>query len=773
MSRNDDIKRMSELVKLLDYHSHKYYVDNTPEISDFEFDALLRELQDLETQYPDMCDPNSPTRRVGSDLTTEFESVEHRYPMQSLSNTYSSEELGEWIDRIAKEVGDDIEFVCELKFDGTAISLTYENGALSRAVTRGDGRRGDDVTNNVRTIRSIPLRLRGDNYPEIFEIRGEIIMPYASFDRLNKERESAGETLFANPRNAAAGTLKLQSSQTVAHRGLDCSLYHLAGNNLSFAKHSDSMEAARSWGFKISPHTAICHTREEIERFITHWDTARKSLPYATDGVVIKVNSYAHQRELGSTAKAPRWAVAYKFQAERALTRLRSIDFQVGRTGAITPVANLDPVQLAGTIVKRASLHNAEQIALLDIRLGDMVYVEKGGEIIPKITGVELSQRTPDSAPFSYITHCPVCGTELVRNDGEAKHYCPNQSGCTPQIIGRIVHFVSRKAMNIDELGEQIISQLVTNNMITTSADLYALHAEQLSNLRTEYMRTLGKETLEKFIEAVPNIIRGGASKLSVIQKKIVDALLNECVISSYDELSHITIDDLTGLELPDSRIVGEKTARKIIENLKKSAEVPFHRVLFALGIPYIGETTAKYLADHFQSIDAIMTASREELCEAEEVGEKITDSIIAYFSDAQNLNIIERLRQHGLQFRAQERLLVTNRLDGKRILVSGKFSRSRDEIKELIEQNGGKNMSSVSANVDLLVAGENMGPEKRKKADKLGIQIISEEQLYELIGGDEVTPQQIAASPTPTPSPTIASEAADINTGAIQGTLF
>ena len=445
---HNDIMRMEELTKLLDYHSHKYYIENTPEISDFEFDAMLRELQELEARHPEAADPNSPPKRVGSDLTTEFKSVEHRFPMQSLSNTYSMEELGEWIDRIVKEIGE-VDFVCELKFDGTAISLCYENGSLLRAVTRGDGRRGDDVTNNVRTIGTVPLRLRGEGYPEIFEIRGEIIMPYASFDRLNSEREAAGEPLFANPRNAAAGTLKNQSSQVVAHRGLDCTLYQLAGDTLPYTTHHENLEAARSWGFNISRHTSICHTRQDIEAFINYWDVERKNLPYATDGIVIKVDSYANQRTLGSTAKAPRWAVAYKFQAERALTKLLSIDFQVGRTGAITPVANLEPVQLAGTTVKRASIHNADQIAALDIRLHDMVYVEKGGEIIPKITGVELSQRPSDSTPFEYITHCPECGAELVRYEGEAKHYCPNQSECPPQIIGRIVHFVGRKAMDI------------------------------------------------------------------------------------------------------------------------------------------------------------------------------------------------------------------------------------------------------------------------------------------------------------------------------------
>lgn len=666
MSRTDDIKRMRQLEQELDYHSQRYYVDNAPEISDFEFDALLRELQDLEATYPEDADPNSPTKRVGSDLTTEFESVEHRYPMQSLANTYSSEELGEWIDRIVKELGE-VEFVTELKFDGTAISLCYENGALKRAVTRGDGRRGDDVTNNVRTIASVPLKLRGEGYPALFEIRGEIIMPYASFDRLNREREAAGEPLLANPRNAAAGTLKLQSSQTVAHRGLDCTLYHLAGDNLPYATHAEMLSAARGWGFKISDHTAICRSREEVEKFIAYWDTERKALPYATDGVVIKVNSYAQQRTLGSTAKAPRWAVAYKFQAEKALTKLLSVDFQVGRTGAITPVANLEPVQLAGTVVKRASIHNADQIAQLDIRLGDMVYIEKGGEIIPKITGVEQSLRTPDSKPFEYITHCPECGSELVRFEGEAKHYCPNQSDCPPQIIGRIEHFVKRKAMDIEGLGGETIELLWQNGMLRDITDIYHLDPVQLASL--------------------PRL--------------------------------------------------GEKSAANILEGVRRSKEVPFERVLFALGIRFVGETTAKYIATHFLSLDAIAAASAEELAEAEEVGDKIARSITEYFADDNNRRIIESLREAGLKFDMEIKQPTSNALLGKSVVISGKFlGRSRDDMKALVEEHGGKNLAAVSANVDFIVAGENMGPAKRQKAEKLGVRILSEEEFMALIEG-------------------------------------
>lgn len=661
---------MRELETLLEHYNYQYYVENSPEVSDYEFDRLLRELQDLEAKHPSDADPNSPTRRVGSDLTSEFESVEHRYPMQSLANTYSSEELGEWIDRIVKELGE-VEFVVELKFDGTAISLCYEHGRLLRAVTRGDGRRGDDVTNNVRTIGSVPLKLRGEGYPDIFEIRGEIIMPYASFERLNREREAAGEAPMANPRNAAAGTLKQQSSQVVARRGLDCTLYHIAGDNLPYTTHAEMLSAARDWGFKISDHTAICRSREEVEKFIAYWDTERKRLPYATDGIVIKVNDYAMQRTLGSTAKAPRWAVAYKFQAERALTRLISVDFQVGRTGAVTPVANLEPVQLAGTVVKRASIHNADQIAALDIRLGDMVYVEKGGEIIPKITEVELSERPADSKPFEYITHCPECGSELVRYEGEAKHFCPNSAECKPQIIGRIVHFVSRKAMDIEGLGGETIELLWQNGLIKDIADIYDLNPQQLAQL--------------------PRL--------------------------------------------------GDRSAANILEGVRISKEVPFERVLFALGIRFVGETTAKYLASHFRTLDAIAEATTEELAEAEEVGEKIAIAITEYFTNEHNRSIVERLRAAGLNFEIEEKQRTSNALEGKSVVISGKFvGRSRDDMKALVEEHGGKNLAAVSANVDFIVAGENMGPAKRQKAEKLGITILNEDEFMALISNGTPT---------------------------------
>ncbi len=663
--------RIETLRRQLEYHNHKYYVENAPEISDFEFDALMHELQELERAHPELADPNSPSVRVGSDLTTEFRTVRHRFPMLSLGNTYSLDELHEFLARIEREAGS-AEYVCELKFDGTAISLAYEHGRLLRAVTRGDGAQGDDVTANVRTVRSVPLRLQGAGWPDFFEIRGEILMPYASFDRLNADREAAGEPLFANPRNAAAGTLKQQSSSVVARRRLDCTLYQLAGDNLPFSSHSESLERARAWGFKISEHMRICRTREEIDDFIAYWDTARRELPFPTDGVVVKVDDFALRRQLGFTAKSPRWAVAYKFKAEQALTRLVSVDFQVGRTGAVTPVANLDPVLLAGTTVRRATLHNAEQMALLDIRPGDMVYVEKGGEIIPKITGVELAQRPADSRPFAYIDTCPECGTPLMRYEGEAKHYCPNQSGCRPQIIGRIIHFIRRKAMDIEGLGEETVELLYANGLVRDIADLYDLEAPQLACL--------------------PRL--------------------------------------------------GEKSAENIIRSIRRSTGVPFRRVLFGLGIRFVGETTAKYLAEHFRSLDAVMAASREELVQADEVGGKIADAIREYFADAENLRIIGRLREAGVRFEEEARTLASEALAGKSFVISGKFSgHSRDELKELIERHGGRNLSAVSGSADYLVAGENMGPAKLKKAEKLGVRIISEEEFIELLGGDIPAP--------------------------------
>lgn len=660
-------RRIEELRRQLEFHNHKYYVENAPEISDFDFDRMMRELQELEAAHPEFADPDSPTARVGSDISAEFATVKHRYPMLSLSNTYSLDELHEFLERIERECGP-AEYVCELKFDGTAISLTYENGRLLRAVTRGDGVQGDDVTANIRTVRSVPLRLRGSDWPAFFEIRGEVLMPYASFDKINAEREAAGEPLFANPRNAAAGTLKQQQSAVVARRGLDCTLYQLSGDGLPFETHWQSLQKAREWGFKVSDCGRICRSAAEVDAFIAHWDEARRKLPFPTDGVVIKVNSFAERRKIGFTAKAPKWAVAYKFKAEQALTRLVSVDFQVGRTGAVTPVANLEPVQLAGTTVRRATLHNAEQMALLDIRPGDMVYVEKGGEIIPKITGVELAGRSADSRPFKYIDTCPECGTPLVRYEGEAKHYCPNQSGCRPQIIGRIIHFIRRKALDIDGLGEETVELLYENGLVHDISDLYDLRAEQLAPL--------------------PRL--------------------------------------------------GEKSAENIVRSVRASLGVPFQRVLFGLGIRFVGETTAKYLADHFRSLDAVMHASREELVEADEVGGKIADAILDYFADSENLRIIGRLRDAGLQFEAEERALASEALAGKSFVISGKFAdHSRDELKELIELHGGRNLAAVSASVDFIVAGENMGPAKLKKAEKLGVRIISEQEFIAMLGGD------------------------------------
>jgi len=660
-------RRIEELRRQLEFHNHKYYVENAPEISDFDFDRMMRELQELEAAHPEFADPDSPTARVGSDISAEFATVKHRYPMLSLSNTYSLDELHEFLERIERECGP-AEYVCELKFDGTAISLTYENGRLLRAVTRGDGVQGDDVTANIRTVRSVPLRLRGSDWPAFFEIRGEVLMPYASFDKINAEREAAGEPLFTNPRNAAAGTLKQQQSAVVARRGLDCTLYQLSGDGLPFETHWQSLQKAREWGFKVSEYGRICRSAAEVDAFIAHWDEARRKLPFPTDGVVIKVNSFAERRKIGFTAKAPKWAVAYKFKAEQALTRLVSVDFQVGRTGAVTPVANLEPVQLAGTTVRRATLHNAEQMALLDIRPGDMVYVEKGGEIIPKITGVELAGRSADSRPFKYIDTCPECGTPLVRYEGEAKHYCPNQSGCRPQIIGRIIHFIRRKALDIDGLGEETVELLYENGLVHDISDLYDLRAEQLAPL--------------------PRL--------------------------------------------------GEKSAENIVRSVRASLGVPFQRVLFGLGIRFVGETTAKYLADHFRSLDAVMHASREELVEADEVGGKIADAILDYFADSENLRIIGRLRDAGLQFEAEERALASEALAGKSFVISGKFAdHSRDELKELIELHGGRNLAAVSASVDFIVAGENMGPAKLKKAGKLGVRIISEQEFIAMLGGD------------------------------------
>lgn len=665
---------IEQLRHTLNELNYKYYVEAAPDVSDYEYDSLLKKLQELEAQYPQFFDPNSPTQRVGSDLANGFDSVEHRFPMLSLSNTYSLEELRDFVEKIEREEGP-TEFVCELKFDGTAISVIYENGRLTRAVTRGDGTRGDDVTANIRTIRSVPLVLKGDDVPPYIELRGEIIMPHASFNRLNAEREESGEQPFANPRNAAAGTIKLQSSAEVARRGLDCFLYYMVGEKLPHSNHWDNLQAAKRWGVKISDRMVRCSSWEEIEAFILRTDSERASLPYDTDGAVIKVNDHATQRRLGATAKAPRWAVAYKFKAEQALSRLLSVDFQVGRTGAITPVANLTPVQLAGTVVKRASLHNADQIALLDIRVGDMVYVEKGGEIIPKITGVELSERTAECVPFEYITHCPECGTPLVRIEGEAKHHCPNSDGCAPQIVGRIIHFISRKAMNIEGIGDEIAETLYNKGLLKNVADLYSLQPQHIA--------------------ALPRM--------------------------------------------------GVRSAENIMRQLDLSREVPFSRVLFALGVRYVGETTAKYLANHFRSMDALMAASEQTLAEADEVGEKIAHSLRTYLDDERNVAIINRLREVGLRMEEDEKPLLNNTLGGASIVISGSFERhTRDELKALIELHGGRNLAAVSGSTDFLLAGDKIGPAKLQKATKLGVKIISESDFEEMIaqGAQQVVEQ-------------------------------
>jgi DNA ligase (NAD+) len=691
---NSDIakSRIASLTSELNEHNHRYYVLNQPVISDFEFDQMLKELEQLEAQFPDLADPNSPTKRVGGDITDKFEKVKHRYPMLSLSNTYSQEEIREWEERVHKGLGNgadlfsaaEVEYVMELKYDGLAISLTYENGRLMRGVTRGDGETGEDITANVRTIKSIPLHLRG-NHPGLFEIRGEVFLPKKEFERINIERVAAGEEPYANPRNTAAGTLKQQDSGEVAKRGLDCFLYSVYGDELPFDNHYDSLTHAADWGFKAPPYTKRyiekCKSVDGIMDFIRHWDEARHDLPFEIDGVVIKVNKYEEQEELGLTAKSPRWAIAYKFKAETVSTRLHRITYQVGRTGAITPVANLEPVFLAGTTVKRASLHNADQIAKLDIREGDAVFVEKGGEIIPKVVGVDESKRGEHSRPHVYITECPECGTGLYRNDGEAQHYCPNDTGCPPQIKGRMEHFISRKAMNIEGMGTETISGLWDKGLLRNYADIYDLRAEELTGLE-------------------------------------------------------FTVSDEFG-ENPKKRSMQEKSVNNLMAGIEASKQIPFERVLFALGIRFVGETVAKKLAKHFKDIDSIAKASFEQLIEAEEIGDKIAQSIIDWFANENNRNIIERLKKSGLRLEmdATESNKASDLLAGKTFVVSGVFSQfSRDGIKESIEANGGKVSGSISKKTDFVLAGDKMGPEKKKKAEDLGVAVISEEDYLRMI---------------------------------------
>lgn len=662
-----DIERIDQLREELHVHNYNYYVLNAPVISDLEFDKLMRELQDLEALHPEYYDPNSPSVRVGSDLNKNFTQVEHKYPMLSLGNTYSQAEVTEFYERVSKSLNEEFELCCEMKYDGTSISLTYEDGKLVRAVTRGDGVRGDDVTDNVKTIRSIPLVLHGEGYPKNFEIRGEILMPWNVFEELNRERELREEPLFANPRNAASGTLKSQNSAVVANRKLDAYLYYLLGDNLPHDGHYENLQEAAKWGFKISHISRKARTLQEVFDFINYWDVERKNLPVATDGIVLKVNSLRQQRNLGYTAKSPRWAIAYKFQAERALTKLEKVTYQVGRTGAVTPVANLDPVQLSGTVVRRASLHNADIIASLDLHIGDMVYVEKGGEIIPKITGVEVSARPAGSEKVTFITHCPECGSELVRYEDEAAYYCTNETACPPQIKGKIEHFISRRAMNIEGLGPETVDLFYQEGLIHDIADLYTLQTADICRLER----------------------------------------------------------------------MGEKSAENIIQGIERSKEVPYERVLFALGIRFVGETVAKKVAKAFRSIEALASANLDDLIHVDEIGEKIAGSIIQYFANEKNRILVERLRQSGLKLEADKEDLsgYSDKLKGMSIVISGVFARhSRDEYKALIEKHGGKNIGSISKKTSFILAGDNMGPSKLEKAQQLNIPIKDENEFLAMI---------------------------------------
>lgn len=667
MKQSDARERIRKLKDEIEEHNRNYYLLNNPTISDFEYDLLLNELDTLEKKFPEFAADDSPTRRVGSDITKEFRQYEHQYPMLSLGNTYSREELGEFNARIEKTTGAPVEYVCELKYDGASISITYREGRLFRALTRGDGTRGDDVTLNVKTIRSIPLKINVKDIPAEFVVRGEILMPRAVFNKLNEERSEAGLTLFANPRNAAAGTLKLLDPRQVASRGLECMFYYLLSDDLPYGTHYENMIRARDWGFTVPESIRLCRNINEVMEFIDAWETERKNLPFDIDGVVVKVNDLALQEELGFTAKSPRWAISYKYKAEQALTRLLHVSFQVGRTGTVTPVANLEPVFLAGSTVRRATLHNEDQIAILGLHLNDMVYVEKGGEIIPKIVGVDHSARNENSREIEFITNCPECGTELVRNEGEANHYCPNYLHCPPQLKGRIEHFISRKAMNIEGIGEETVDLLFSRNLIRNYADLYELTAEQLVPLER----------------------------------------------------------------------MGEKSAANIISSIKNSLSVPYNRVLYALGIRHVGETTAKTIASEFRSIDELLKADIDTLTSLNEIGPKIASSIVSFFSDSDNLIIIERLRKYGLNFREEARKgPESDRLRGKTIVISGVFKRhSRDEYKAIIEKHGGKNAGSISGSTSFILAGDNMGPAKKEKAANLGIPLVSENEFLELTG--------------------------------------
>lgn len=680
--------RILYLRKTLHEHNYKYYVLNQPDISDQEFDFLMHELQDLEARHPELYDANSPTLRVGSDLNQNFTQVAHKYPMLSLANTYNEQDVADWYDSVRRGLdGEDFEVCCEMKYDGLSISLTYVDGKLVRGVTRGDGVHGDDVTANVRTIRCIPLVLKeGSGYPHEFEIRGEILMPWKVFERLNAEREAAEEPLFANPRNAASGTLKSQNSRLVASRQLDSYLYYLLGDTLPSDGHYENLQTAASWGFKISQGMKKVKTLQEIYDYINYWDTERKNLPVATDGIVLKVNSLRQQRSLGYTAKSPRWAIAYKFKAERACTRLNEVSYQVGRTGAVTPVANMDAVQLAGTVVKRATLNNEDFIRNFDLHIGDYVYVEKGGEIIPKIVGVDIDRRPEDAKPVKFIDKCPECGTPLVRYEGEAAHYCPNDTGCPPQIKGRIEHFIARRAMNIDSLGPETVDEYYRRGLVHNIADLYTIKVQD---------------------------INGSGNR--------------------------------------------ERSARKIVDGIAASKQVPFERVVFALGIRFVGETSARLLARHFKTMDALQNASMQQLMEVEGVGEVIAKSVIAYFHNPVNQDIVERLRSYGLQMQLSEEQITgaSDKLVGKSIVISGVFAKhSRDEYKALIEQHGGKNVGSISGKTSFILAGDNMGPSKLQKAEKLGIPLVNEDDFLDMIGGDVVSATENEATVDDTDAP-------------------
>ncbi len=799
----------------LNHHNYNYYVLDTPTISDFEFDLKLKQLQELENNHPEFFDENSPTQRVGGFITKNFETVKHEYRMYSLDNSYSKEELLDWEKRVQKVLGDvPLEYTCELKYDGASISITYENGKLKRAVTRGDGVQGDDVTNNIKTIKSIPLKLKGD-FPDTFDVRGEIILPFAGFEKMNQELIEIGETPYSNPRNTASGSLKLQDSSEVAKRPLDCLLYFIIGSKLPFKSQFEGLETARNWGFKVPKEAKLANSLEEVFQYIDYWDVHRHNLPYETDGVVIKVNSFQHQDELGFTAKSPRWAIAYKFKSEQVSTKLNSISYQVGRTGAITPVANLEPVQLAGTIVKRASLYNADQIEKLDIRIGDTVFVEKGGEIIPKIIAVDLSKRPDNSEPAKYITHCPECQTELVRSEGEANHYCSNFYGCPPQIIGRIKHFVSKKAMNIDSLGGGTIDLLFFNNKIIDYSDLYFLKYNDIFGLekwldnddaglknQNQLQVKLDKaiygmsknwgnltlvecQKIAREIIKISDILNLNVSELNIDVKKFkifCDKFASSIIYvdeSRYNSFDHYVslnylldikfsnyffndifmqlslnemsfIDNLLNLEslkndkkfeafvvsIADRNRVGikEQSAKIIIESIENSKKMPFEKVLFAIGINDVGEVGAKKLASHFKNIDRLIGSSFEELTAIRDVGVSTAKNIISFFANKHNIEIVDKLKSCGLIFNVEEKELSSNKLEGLTFVISGTFDVERDELKKIIEENGGKNVGSLSKSTSYLIVGENMGPAKKEKAKKDNVKMISEYEFYDLI---------------------------------------